>query len=40
MPELNWVWGYPFALLLMAIVRMVRMVRAGLYRIFKHRGWL
>lgn len=37
MPELNWVWGYPFALLLMAIVRMVR---AGLYRIFKHRGWL
>lgn len=34
MPELNWVWGYPFALLLMA------MVCASLYLIFKHRGWL
>jgi len=34
MPELSWVWGYPFALLLMA------MVCAGLYLIFKRRGWL
>ena len=34
MPELNWAVGYPFALLLMAAVC------AGLYLIFKHRGWL
>lgn len=34
MPELSWVWGYPFALVLMA------MVCAGLYLIFKRRGWL
>jgi magnesium transporter len=34
MPELNWVWGYPFALLLMAAVCV------GLYLIFKRRGWL
>jgi magnesium transporter len=34
MPELNWVWGYPFPLLLMA------MVCAGLYLIFKRRRWL
>jgi magnesium transporter len=34
MPELNWVWGYPFALVLMA------MVCTGLYLIFKRRGWL
>jgi magnesium transporter len=34
MPELHWVLGYPFALLLMAAVC------ASLYLIFKHRGWL
>jgi magnesium transporter len=34
MPELHWLSGYPFALLLMAGVC------AGLYLIFKHRGWL
>jgi magnesium transporter len=34
MPELTWAWGYPFALLLMA------MVCIGLYLIFKRRGWL
>jgi magnesium transporter len=34
MPELSWVWGYPFALLLMAVVC------GGLYLIFKRRGWL
>ena len=34
MPELDWMWGYPFALLLMA------MVCGGLYLAFKHRGWI
>jgi magnesium transporter len=34
MPELTWAWGYPFALLLMAMVCVV------LYLIFKRRGWL
>jgi magnesium transporter len=34
MPELGWVWGYPFALLLMAAVC------AGLYVVFKRRDWL
>ncbi|MDX8032078.1 magnesium and cobalt transport protein CorA [Lentzea sp. BCCO 10_0856] len=34
MPELNWVWGYPFALLLMALVC------TGLYLVFRRRGWL
>jgi magnesium transporter len=34
MPELHWVLGYPFALLLMLLVS------ASLYLIFKHRGWL
>jgi magnesium transporter len=34
MPELGWVWGYPFAVLLMATVCV------GLYLIFKRRGWL
>ncbi len=34
MPELNWLWGYPFALLLMALVC------AGLYLVFRRRGWL
>lgn len=34
MPELQWRYGYPFALLLMVLV-------AGtLYMLFKHRGWL
>jgi magnesium transporter len=34
MPELHWLGGYPFAVLLMACVC------AGLYYIFKRRGWL
>jgi magnesium transporter len=34
MPELGWVAGYPFALLLMAGVCV------GLFLIFKRRGWL
>ena len=34
MPELHWVLGYPFALLLML------MVSASLYLVFKRRGWL
>ncbi len=34
MPELDWVWGYPFALVLMVCISV------GLYVAFKHRGWL
>ncbi|MEN8652710.1 magnesium and cobalt transport protein CorA [Streptomyces sp. 21So2-11] len=34
MPELHWTFGYPFALVLMALVC------TGLYVIFKRRGWL
>jgi magnesium transporter len=34
MPELNWYWGYPFALVLMAFISLT------LYLIFKRRGWL
>lgn len=34
MPELDWMWGYPFALLLMALVC------GSLYLVFKHRGWI
>ncbi|ANB10635.1 transporter [Streptomyces ambofaciens] len=34
MPELSWLWGYPFALLLMGVVC------GGLYVIFKRRDWL
>jgi magnesium transporter len=34
MPELHWVLGYPFALLLMVLVS------ATLYVVFKQRGWL
>jgi magnesium transporter len=34
MPELHWVLGYPFALVLMV------MVSVTLYLIFKRRGWL
>ncbi|MFI2184204.1 magnesium/cobalt transporter CorA [Streptomyces sioyaensis] len=34
MPELHWVFGYPFAIILMAAVC------TGLYFIFKRRGWL
>jgi magnesium transporter len=34
MPELAWVFGYPFALALMLLVSLT------LYAIFKHRGWL
>jgi magnesium transporter len=34
MPELHWALGYPFALMLMALVS------ATLYLIFKNRGWL
>lgn len=34
MPELNWNLGYPFSLLLMA------MVSGTLYLVFKRRGWL
>jgi magnesium transporter len=34
MPELDWVWGYPFALLLMAGVSLT------LYVVFKRRDWI
>ncbi len=34
MPELKWLFGYPFALLLMVLVAV------SLYLIFKRRGWL
>ncbi len=34
MPEVDWVWGYPFALLLMGGVC------GGLYLVFKQRDWL
>jgi magnesium transporter len=34
MPELHWMFGYPFALLLMAVTC------GGLYTIFKYRDWL
>ncbi|MEU1164495.1 CorA family divalent cation transporter [Streptomyces sp. NPDC005921] len=34
MPELHWVWGYPFAIILMAIVC------TSLYFIFKRKDWL
>jgi magnesium transporter len=34
MPELNWFFGYPFALVLMAITSLM------LYLVFKRRGWL
>lgn len=34
MPELNWAFGYPFALLLMAIVA------GGLVLLFRKKGWL
>jgi len=34
MPELHWYFGYPFAILLMAIVC------GGLYLVFMKRGWL
>jgi magnesium transporter len=33
-PELSWLFGYPFALALMAFISLV------LYLIFKRRGWL
>ncbi|MFD0745390.1 CorA family divalent cation transporter [Phytohabitans flavus] len=34
MPELHWLFGYPFALALMALTC------ATLYSLFRHRGWL
>ncbi|MEZ5213910.1 MAG: CorA family divalent cation transporter [Microbacterium sp.] len=34
MPELDWPWGYPFAIALMAAVS------AGLYVVFKKNDWL
>jgi magnesium transporter len=34
MPELHWLYGYPFAILLMAVVC------TSLYVVFKRRGWL
>ena len=34
MPELDWVWGYPFAVSLMIAMGL------GLYLIFKNRNWL
>jgi magnesium transporter len=34
MPELQWVWGYPFALGLMALLGV------GLYVVFKRKDWL
>ena len=33
-PELSWLFGYPFALMLMLVVAV------SLYVIFKQRGWL
>jgi magnesium transporter len=33
-PELSWVFGYPFALALMLVVSVT------LFAIFKRRGWL
>jgi magnesium transporter len=34
MPELHWVFGYPFAVLLIVLVS------ASLYVVFKRRDWL
>ena len=34
MPELHWVFGYPFALTLMLVASVI------LYQVFKRRGWL
>ncbi len=34
MPELDWVFGYPFAILLMLVVSGL------LFFIFRRRGWL
>jgi magnesium transporter len=34
MPELNWFFGYPFALALMALISLM------LYLVFKRHGWL
>ncbi|MBB1513989.1 magnesium and cobalt transport protein CorA [Tessaracoccus sp. MC1679] len=34
MPELAWVWGYPFALALMLVTGV------GMYTVFKLKGWL
>jgi magnesium transporter len=34
MPELHWIFGYPFALALMVLTSV------GLYAIFKRRDWL
>ena len=34
MPELNWIWGYPFALSLMVVIDVVLFVR------FRKAGWL
>jgi magnesium transporter len=33
-PELEWMFGYPFALLLMVMMSVV------LFMVFKRRGWL
>jgi magnesium transporter len=34
MPELDWYFGYPFALLLMALVAVAMLL------MFRHKGWL
>ena len=34
MPELNWFWGYPFSLVLMAVVAFGQLI------FFRRRGWL
>ncbi len=34
LPELNWYYGYPFALALMALVV------AGMIMYFRRRGWI
>jgi magnesium transporter len=34
MPELEWVWGYPFALGLMALVGLLLLL------LFRWKGWL
>jgi len=34
MPELHWLWSYPVLILTVVVLEV------GLYRLFKHRGWL
>jgi magnesium transporter len=34
MPELNWFWGYPFALFLMTVIAVIMVIY------FRRKGWL